>query len=328
MREIDLSVREPFDAPGIFGFLAARAVPGVEVVDLTDPHRLSYARTIRLPSGPAAVRLIATPSTSAQRGGRVSGRWWVRADLALPDTSDEETAVTLMRHLLDAATDPAEVDSALRGDTVLAPLVERTPGIRVPGCTDPHEIVVRALAGQQISVAAARTHLGRLAAHVGSPCETPWTGLDRLFPTASEIAERLPSPPMDEALDPDRPLRLPRRSIRSLVDVARALSVGDLTVNRSTDPELLRESLVARSGIGPWTAAYIAMRVARDPDAWLIGDVALVAGARHLGLLDAGLPTSAAHRALATRAARWSPWRSYAAMHLWRAANAARSQPD
>ncbi len=327
MRTVELPLREPFDAPGLFGFLAARAVPGVEVADLSDPRRLSYARTMRLPSGTGAVRLVATPASSSPDGAAESdvrdGCWSVTADLAVTDASDEKAAIARVRHLLDADADPAVIDSALHADDTLAPLVERTPGIRVPGCIDPHEIVVRALVGQQISVAAARTHLGRLAARIGSPCSAPWPGLGRLFPTAPQIAEGLPVPSAGETLDPDRPLRLPGRSIRSLVEIEQALSSGELTVDRSASPDLLRDHLVARPGIGPWTAAYIAMRVVRDPDAWLIGDVALVAGARRVGLIGDDLSKPAGHRTLAALATRWAPWRSYAAMHLWRAANTA-----
>src|SRR5690606_35242620 len=89
--------------------------------------------------------------------------------------------------------------------------------------------------------------------------------------------------------------------------------------------DVLRAQLLSLPGIGPWTAAYVAMRVLGDPDSWLTGDVALVAGARALGVLEEGLPAPAAHRVLAERAGSWAPWRSYAGLRLWQAAGAARA---
>lgn len=310
--DVDLPVRQPFDAPGVFRFLAVRAVAGVEVADLA-PDRLRYARTLSLPHGPAAVDVVATATPT--------GGWRVRVRLELASLADVPPAVARVRRMLDLDADPAAVDAALAADPVLAPLVAATPGIRVPGAVDPHELVVRALVGQQISVAAARTHLGRLAARTGSPYASGIDGLDRLFPTPAQVVGCVPEPVTDGPLDPDRPLRLPRRAVRAVLDTCRALADGTLAVHVGADPEHLRADLVARPRIGPWTAAYVAMRVLGDPDAWLNGDVALVAGARATGALDQDLPTAAAHRVLADRASTWAPWRSYAAMHLWQAAS-------
>lgn len=311
--DVDLPVREPFDARGVFGFLAVRAVEGVEAADLSDERQLRYARTLTLPGGPGAIEVTAARVNESD--------WRVRARLELTRDADAASALALIRRMLDLDADPAAIDAALAGDPALAPLVARTPGIRVPGAVDPHELVVRALVGQQISVAAARTHLGRLAARMGSPYESGIPGLDRLFPTPAQIAA-LPAPAPGDALDPDRPLRLPSQSIRSVVGTARALADGELGVHHNADPAAMRAQLLARPGIGPWTAAYIAMRVLHDPDAWLIGDVALLAGARAVGVVHDGLPKAQGHRALAERAAAWAPWRSYAAMHLWQAATA------
>lgn len=309
---VDLPVRQPFDAPEVLGFLAVRAVAGVEVVDSRDDGTLRYARTMLLPHGPGAVEVVATP---ARAGG-----WTLRAALELTALDDVRPAVARVRRLLDLDADPVAVDAALSADPALRASVESHPGARVPGTVDPHELVVRAVVGQQISVAAARTHLGRLAAQVGSPYASALPGLDRLFPTAAQVAG-VAVPGSDETLDPDRVLRLPRRSVRTVVETSRALADGSLDVHVGADAVVLREALLARLGIGPWTAAYVAMRVLGDPDAWLPGDVALVAGARAVGLLDEGGPSSAAHRALDARAAAWAPWRSYAVVHLWRAAS-------
>ncbi|VXC02723.1 DNA-3-methyladenine glycosylase [Citricoccus sp. K5] len=326
-REAEVPVTAPYDAPGIFRFLAARAVAGVEAADLTRPEELRYARTLTLPGGPAAVLVSATRNRS----------WTLRARLHLAAAADQGPALAALRTLFDVDTDPAAADGRLATDPALAPLVRATPGIRIPGTVDPHELVVRALVGQQISVAAARTHLGRLAGALGTPYSPPGppqghpprdrpdedsllTQLHRHFPTAAQIASGVPEPVSGERPDPERPLRLPGQGVRAVVGTCRALADGELTVHAAAEPDALRRELLARPRIGPRTAAYVAMRVLRDPDAWLDGDVALVAGAKAAGLLDPDLAPGAAHRALAVRAADWSPWRSYAAMHLWQLA--------
>ncbi|AEG43097.1 AlkA N-terminal domain-containing protein [Isoptericola variabilis] len=297
--DLTLPVREPFDALGTLTFLAARAVDGVETAALDGPV-LRYARTLALPHGPGAAEVTVRPR-AVGRTGRVALR------LEVASLADVPVAVARLRRLLDLDADPGAVDAALATDPALAPLVAATPGIRVPGTVDPHETVVRAIVGQQISVAAARTHLSRLAAAAGTPYASRIGGLTRLFPTAAQVAD-----------DGGTHLRLPARTRGTVVAVARALADGELAVGVGDDPDALRAALVARRGIGPWTAAYVAMRVLGDPDAWLDGDVALLAGARAAGVLPEA--AAAPHRALAARAAAWAPWRSYAAVHLWRAA--------
>ena len=313
---VELQVRQPFDALGVFRFLALRAVHGVEAADL-GPGLLRYARTLLLPHGPGAVEVTA----AAEPGSA----WRVRVRLELASSADAGPALDRVRSLLDADADTGAIDAALAVDPFLAPLVERTPGIRVPGAVEPHELVVRALVGQQISVAAARTHLSRLAAAAGTPYRSAFSGLDRLFPAPADIVACVPEPVPGEALDPDRPLRLPGQAIRAVRAAAGDLAKGSLTVGPGTDPGVMREQLLSRPRIGPWTAAYIAMRVLGDADAWLAGDVALVAGAKAAGVLEHGTDKAAAHRILAARAADWAPWRSYAAMHLWQAASAAQA---
>lgn len=307
---IDLPVRQPFDAPGVFQFLAARAVAGVEVAEISEPSLLRYARTLLLPGGPGAVEVTSTLMLEAV--------WRVRARLELTALSDVAPAIARVRRMLDLDADPVAVDTALRNDPGLAPLVQQTPGLRVPGAVDPHELIIRALVGQQISVAAARTHLGRLAAHAGSAYASAFSGLNRLFPTVGQLVSTVPEPAVGEPLDPERPLRLPGKAIRNLLATSHALSTGVLTVDVGVDADILRGQLLARPGIGPWTASYIAMRVLGHPDTWLPGDVALVAGAKGAGLLRPDLPKTTSHRLLSDRAAQWSPWRSYAVMHLWR----------
>lgn len=308
-------MRHPFDAAGVFRFLATRAVEGVEVADLGRDDRWRYARTLLLPHGAAAIEVLAV---------RAAGEnWRLRVRLELASLADVAPAVARVRRMLDLDADPVTIDSALSADPQLAPLVARVPGIRVPGAADPHELVVRALVGQQISVAAARTHLGRLTARAGSPYASRIAGLHRLFPTAAQIVATTPEPTPGEPLDPDRPLRLPARAIRAVLATSRALAAGDLCVDVGADADGLRAQLVDRPGIGPWTASYVVMRVLGEPDAWLDGDVALVSSARAVGILDGDRSKAASHRLLAEHAAVWAPWRSYAVMHLWQAATTA-----
>jgi AraC family transcriptional regulator of adaptative response / DNA-3-methyladenine glycosylase II len=293
--DLTLPLREPFDARGVFAFLAARAVDGVEVADLAGPV-LSYARTLALPHGPGAFRATYGPPPGSARG---APRFHV--ELELTSVADLPAAIARVRRLFDLDADPAAVDAALATDPALAASVRAVPGIRVPGAVDATEILVRALVGQQISVAAARTHLSRLAVALGTPFASRF-GPTRLFPTSAHLA--------DGGADH---VRGPARRTAAILGVARALADGSLALSSADDPAAQRAALEAMPGVGPWTSGYVAMRVLHDPDVLLDGDLALRAGAAALGLPDE-------RRALAAHAERWAPWRSYAAMHLWRAA--------
>ncbi|WP_431926817.1 AlkA N-terminal domain-containing protein [Amycolatopsis tucumanensis] len=279
-----LPFRPPFDAAGLLGFFAARAVPSVESVD---EH--SYARTLRLPHGAATVTL--TPQDGH-----------VRCDLRLADVRDLGAAVTRARRLLDLDADPEAVARVLAADPALAPAVAATPGIRVPGAADGFELVLRAMLGQQVSVAAARTAAGRLTAALGEP--VPWEPDLLLFPTAEAVAER-----------GHEVLRGPKRRIDAILGAAAALASGDVDVHVGRDPAELRAELLALTGIGPWTADYVLMRVLGAPDVLLTGDLVLRKGAAALGIAD-DIP------ALTERAQAWRPWRSYAGMYLWRSSQA------
>ncbi len=312
--DLVLPLREPYDARGVFAFLAARAVDGVEVADLTGTS-VSYARTLALPHGPGAFRATygplpgpradvpapdrAGPTRSARPARSARPRFHV--ELELTSVADLPAAIARVRRLFDLDADPEAVDAALATDPALAASVRSTPGVRVPGAVDATEILVRALVGQQISVAAARTHLSRLAVALGTPFASRF-GPTRLFPTAARLAD-----------GGAEHVRGPARRTAAILGAARALADGDLALSPADDPATQRAALEALPGVGPWTAGYVAMRVLHDPDVLLDGDLALRAGAAALGLPDD-------RRALVARAERWAPWRSYAAMHLWRAA--------
>ncbi|GAB3285299.1 AlkA N-terminal domain-containing protein [Microbacterium lacusdiani] len=289
--DLALPYREPFDPTGLFAWMSVRALPGVEEGD-----EASFARTLRLPHGAAWFRL-------SHRGGRL------RLEAKLESLADLSTLVSRARRLFDLDADPLAIDEALRHHPELAPHVADSPGIRLPGTADPHELLIRAMVGQQISVAAARTHLTRLAEALGERIEL--AGEQRLlFPTMAAIAERGPEV-----------LRGPAARIRAITGAAAALASGDLALTTGDDAVAQRAALMALPGVGAWTADYVRMRVTGDPDVVLTGDVALRAGAAR-----AGIP--AEPRALAAWAARTAPWRSYLSMHLWRlAAGPAGSAP-
>ncbi|HMS74125.1 MAG: DNA-3-methyladenine glycosylase 2 family protein [Gordonia sp.] len=282
--DLVLPVREPFDVQGVLGWMAQRCVPGMECATAT-----TFARNLQLPGGAAWFEVRHDETGRIRLRARVSGL----ADLG--------RLIARVRRLLDLDADPIAVDSALSGHRELAPLVARTPGMRVPGAADPHEMLIRAMVGQQITVAAARTALTRLVHELGTTVEAPDGEPHLLFPTMPAIAEH-----------GHEVLRGPAARLRAITDAAAALADGTLTLTCADDGAEQRAALLARPGIGPWTADYVRMRVLGDPDVLLPGDSAVRAGAAM-----AGLPADP--RDLTAWAARVAPWRSYLTAHLWRA---------
>ncbi|MBK4347563.1 DNA-3-methyladenine glycosylase 2 family protein [Lacisediminihabitans changchengi] len=284
-----LPVRPPFDGTGVMRFLADHALVGIESGDDS-----SFRRLIRLPGGIAEIelRLDANDSCTAV-AGTATASIAVDCVLKLGSLADLGTAIVRVRRLLDLDADSVSIDEALSRDAVLAPLVAARPGIRLPGTLDPAEALFRTMIGQQISVAAARTVLGRVAADLA---ETPG-----LFPTAEQFAER-----------GREVVRGPASRVASIVGVAEALASGELRLDVGMPADELTARLVAMPGIGPWTAGYLAMRVLGNPDTLLTTDLVMLQSATKLGL-----PGTA--RGLAEHGARWAPWRSYAGLHLWAA---------
>jgi AraC family transcriptional regulator of adaptative response / DNA-3-methyladenine glycosylase II len=207
------------------------------------------------------------------------------------------------RRLVDADCDPVAVEDALGEDPLLAGLVRARPGLRVPGHVDGHEVAVRAVIGQQVSVAGASTVAARLAERYGErvPGADPAAGPHRLFPSAEALA----------GVDP-ADLPMPRARGRALTGLCAALAAGDIRLDRSGERGDVRARLLELSGIGPWTADYIALRALGHPDVFLPTDV----GVRH-AFARHGLDP----RGAAVAAERWRPWRSYALMHLWTSLN-------
>jgi AraC family transcriptional regulator of adaptative response / DNA-3-methyladenine glycosylase II len=274
-RTILLPAIEPFDGESLLAFLGARAISGVEEVTAG-----TYRRSLRLERGGGVV--IVTVGAAG-----------IGCELRLDHAADADEAAARCRRLFDLDADPREVSSVLARDPLLAAAVRRHPGLRVPGAVDGFELAVRAIVGQQVSVAGARTVLGRLVAEHGEPLAEPRGGLTHLFPAPAALA----------AADPGT-FPFPRTRAAALVGVARLAAAGEIRLEPPADPAETRAALRAVRGIGPWTASYIGMRALGDRDAFLPGDV----GVRHaLARLGGEADPE-----------RWRPFRSYAVMHLWR----------
>jgi AraC family transcriptional regulator of adaptative response / DNA-3-methyladenine glycosylase II len=297
--DLVLPVRPPFDLGGILEWLAARAVPGMEQ---SAPG--TYSRTVALPGGPGWFSVgdatDATDATDTGDAGAPRGRLRLRARLT--ELSDITPLVARVRRLFDMDADPTAVDSTLVRVPELTDTVKTHPGTRVPGSVDAHETLVRTMIGQQISVASARTLVGTLVAELGGEYRAPDAPSAAVFPTMEAIAEHGRTV-----------LRGPRSRVLAVTETAAALADGSLSVSFADDPDDLRDRLLARRGIGPWTADYVRMRVLGDPDVMLASDSAARAGATRLGIPDD-------RRNLMTWSEQITPWRSYATHHLWRAA--------
>lgn len=273
-----LPARAPFDGAGLMRFFADQAIVGVESASEDG----GYARAVRLPSGLARIEV------------RLDGEAALSCTVLIDSVADISPLLSRVRRLFDLDADSQAIDEALAVDPALAPSVGRFPGVRLPGSLDSEETLFRTLVGQQISVAAARTVLGRICAQL-----CPGTGL---FPTAADIAEH------GSAV-----LRGPASRVATILRVAESLADGSLVLDVGLTEVELRARLIAIPGIGPWTADYVAMRVLGSPDVLLASDLVMLQSAARLGL-----PSSAA--ALAAHGHRWAPWRSYAGLHLWRSA--------
>jgi AraC family transcriptional regulator of adaptative response / DNA-3-methyladenine glycosylase II len=294
-----LPYRPPIDLDRMISFLGARAIPGVESV--ADGR---YRRTLLLPNG-----------TGIMSVGAGDGPGYVDCELQLEDLRDLTAAVQRCRRLLDLDADPEAVTGYLAASgPVLGPLAAAFPGRRVPGHVDGDELAVRAVLGQQVSVASARRLGERLVAAYGKPLERPEGALTHCFPAAETLAGADPAG-----------LPMPRSRAAALTGLATALASGELSLDPGAERDRAQAQLLALPGIGPWTASYIRMRALSDPDAFLPSDVGVLDALVRLGAVPAGLRARASRAVRAVRAVRvaaelaegWRPWRSYAVQHLW-----------
>ena len=277
--------RPPLDWEPLLAFLAARAVPGIERIE---PG--AYVRAITTSDGP----------TILQVGPATDGRALeVRLDPPRPGARAEVAA--RVRWMFDLETDPGAVAAALGRDRLLSQSLRARPGLRVPGGWDPFEVLVRAVIGQQISVAGARQLAGRIAAGCGEtlPAGLCSPGLNRQFPAPAALAAANPAA-----------LPLPRARGSALVALASAVAAGELVLASRGTLDASLDALRGRPGLGPWTAQIVAMRGLRERDAFPAGDLGVRRALGHPG------PPVPEADALA-RAEAWRPWRAYAAQHLW-----------
>jgi AraC family transcriptional regulator of adaptative response / DNA-3-methyladenine glycosylase II len=279
-----LAYRPPYDWQHLCEFLRTRAVPGVERVDAR-----GYARTVACEGGHALVCVRALPGEDALEL-RVAGA---------PPAALLQLA-SAARRVFDLAADPARIGAELAADPLVGPLVRQHPGLRIPGAWDPFECAVRAVLGQQVSVAAARTFAHRLVAHAGLAIRGGGDGLTHLFPTPASLAGADLSG-----------LGITRSRAATLHALARAVLEGRIDFGAA--PHELVAAMAALPGIGPWTAQYVLMRALAEPDAMPTADLVL----RRVAGNGAGMLSG---RQLEERARDWQPWRSYAVVHLWRAA--------
>lgn len=270
--------RTPFASGPLFGFLGDRAVDGVETFD-----GVTYRRTLRLPYSAGVVSLRARES-------------FVEAHLRLDDVRDLTAAVQRCRRLLDLDADPVAVAAVLESDRLLGPQVRSLPGMRVPGAVDGFELAVRAILGQQISVAGARTLAGRIVSALGKPLTSPAEGLTTLFPEPEVMADADLSG-----------LGITGSRQRALRTLAAAVADGMVVLDAGADREWTRAELLRLPGIGPWTADYISLRALGDPDAFMPTDLGVRQAFRAAGIEADPEDYSR----------RWRPWRAYAQQYLW-----------
>ncbi|MGA7617524.1 MAG: DNA-3-methyladenine glycosylase [Thermoanaerobaculia bacterium] len=275
-----LAYRPPYDWEHIHAFLATRAIPGVERAD-----ERGYARVVRTDEGHAIIEAKPSPRKDALE---------IRLRNASPNASIQLT--TTARRVFDLAADPALIRAGLRKDPLLGPMIRRRPGLRIPGMWDPFECAVRAVLGQQVSVAAGRTFATRLVGECGTAIEGTH-GLTHIFPSATELAHA----------DLGR-IGLTQARVRTLRALAAAVVEGRVRFDAPVNQVM--EALQEIPGIGPWTAAYVALRGLGETDAFPAADLILRRAA-------GGGAGTLSVRELERRAEAWRPWRGYAVFHLW-----------
>jgi AraC family transcriptional regulator, regulatory protein of adaptative response / DNA-3-methyladenine glycosylase II len=285
-----LRYRPPYDWDSMLGYLKVRAIPGVEVVE-----NETYRRTVEVDGYVGSVAVT-----------HLSARQSLGVTIRFPNVQSLPAIVARVRRLFDIGADIETIEAHLSRDPLLAPLVARRPGLRAPGAWDGFELAVRAVLGQQVSVAAARRLAGQLVALYGKPLPADHhchPELTHVFPTAEQLASSA------------KPLALgmPAARLSSLKALAEA-AAGDANLFR---PSGTFEEAVVRlraiRGVGEWTAQYIALRAIREMDAFPASDIGLLRGAASI---DSARSNPAS---LLNRAEAWRPWRAYAAQHLWAA---------
>lgn len=283
---LELPFKPPFDWPRLLRFFGGRATPGVEAVEDG-----AYRRAIDWAGDSGTLSVHLHPRKRC-----------LVASIEGPVSTYADALAAPIAKMFDLHADPKKIGAELATDPWLAPLVEAVPGLRVPGAWSGFELVVRAIVGQQVSVKAATTIIGRLVQRAGERIEGhPHENTAWRFPTPAALA----------AVDLAQ-IGMPGKRVAALQGFARAVATGDVPLDSNTaDADSLRAALLALPGIGPWTVEYVAMRAWRDADAWPAWDLVLM---QSICARDPSLVRPTQQR---TRTDTWRPWRAYAAMHLW-----------
>ncbi len=283
---LKLFYRPPYDWSSMIGFLRVRAIPGVE-----EAMAGGYRRSVTFGGKPGVIAVRP-----------VLEKNFLSATFELADLSHLQRAIEITRRLFDLDCDSTAIDAQLAADPTLAGLVEARPGLRVPGAWDGFEISLRAVLGQQISVGAAATFARRLVEAFGTAINPgPNETLRYLFPEPKTL------------IDADiARIGLTTRRAETIRRLAAAFADGRIDLGAVDGLAGAEEMLCRVPGIGPWTAQYIAMRALGDPDAFPVGDIALLRAINGRG-------ENLTARTLSQRAEDWRPWRAYAALHLWNA---------
>jgi len=284
---VQLEFRPPLAWKSLLAYLRLRAIPGVEMAD--DTH---YRRTVAIGGAKGWI------AVSMHRDGHA-----LNLEISPSLTPVIGAIIGRVKHLFDLGAAPDSVRAVLRQDEILAATVKRLPGLRVAGAFDGFELAVRTVLGQQVSVKGASTIAGRWAEAFGEPIATPYAELNRLAPTADQMA----------AVAPEQiaALGMVGARARCLVGLAQAVLQRKIVLTFASNVEEQIESLMSLPGIGHWTANYIAMRALHWPDAFPTGDLVLMRAA------------GANQKQLQRRSEAWRPWRAYAAHYLWQSSGVA-----
>ena len=286
-----LAYRKPMNVRAALDFLGHRAVAGIE-----EYRDGVFLRSLVLPHGAGIAGLSLA---NDQRSTTSGGSDWVACELWLDDMRDLTAAVQRCRRMLDLDSDPVAIDEHLQDDPILRPLIAASPGQRMPGSTDPNEVAVRVVIGQQVSTAGARTVAGRLVAGYGEELKNPVGSVTRAFPSPQALAEADPAH-----------FAMPASRKKAIATLAAALANGSVVLGPGSDWDEVEASLLALHGIGPWTVAAIRMRGLGDPDVFLPTDLGIQKAMARLGQ-----PSDP--KSIETCAQAWRPWRSYTTHHLW-----------
>lgn len=280
--------RPPFNWEMLLAFLGDRAIPGVEAV--IDG---AYLRTVRV--GQHAGWMAVSPYVAAKRTRPIHA---LKLTLSANLQPVCVQVLTRVKTVFDTRANAAEIDRQLARDPLLASAIEQYGGMRLPGAFDGFELLLRAILGQQVSVKGATTLAGRMAAAFGAPVTTPWPGLTYVSPDVDRISRA--------RVGRIARIGMPGKRAETIRIAAKAVRCGELPLAPGSDPDIVRERLLAIPGIGEWTASYVAMRALAWPDALPLGDLGIK---KALGMKSPADITA--------RTESWRPWRAYGAIYLW-----------